>query len=83
MANPPFNVDGIDKERIKDDPRFAYGLPRTDNGNYIWIQIFLSALNDNGRAGFIMANSASDAGHSEKEIRTKIIEEGYVDNTRK
>ena len=79
MANPPFNVDGIDKERIKDDPRFSYGLPRTDNGNYLWIQIFLNALKDGGRAGFVMANSASDAGHSEKDIRQKLIEDGLVD----
>lgn len=79
MANPPFNVKGIDKERIKDDPRFSYGIPRADNGNYIWIQIFLNSLNDKGRAGFVMANSASDAGHSEKEIRQKMIEDGVVD----
>jgi len=79
LANPPFNVDGIDKERIKDDPRFPYGLPRNDNGNYLWIQIFLSALKEGGRAGFVMANSASDAGNSEKELRKKLIEDGYVD----
>ncbi len=79
MANPPFNVKGIDKERIKDDRRFSYGIPRTDNGNYLWIQIFLNSLNDKGRAGFVMANSASDAGHSEKEIRQKMIEDGVVD----
>lgn len=79
MANPPFNVNGIDKERIKDDPRFPYGVPRNDNGNYLWIQIFLSVLKNTGRAGFVMANSASDAGHSEKDIRTKIIDDGLVD----
>ena len=79
MANPPFNVKGIDKERIKDDPQFSYGIPRADNGNYLWIQIFLNSLNDKGRAGFVMANSASDAGHSEKEIRQKMIEDGVVD----
>jgi len=79
MANPPFNVNGIDKERIKDDPRFPYGIPRNDNGNYLWIQIFLSALKNSGRAGFVMANSASDAGHSEKDIRTKMIDDGLVD----
>jgi len=79
MANPPFNVKGIDKERIKDDPRFSYGIPKADNGNYLWIQIFLNSLNDKGRAGFVMANSASDAGHSEKEIRQKMIEDGVVD----
>lgn len=79
MANPPFNVKGIDKERIKDDPRFSYGIPRADNGNYLWIQIFLNSLNDKGRAGFIMANSASDAGHSEKEVRQKMIKDGVVD----
>lgn len=79
MANPPFNVDKIDKERIKDDPRFSYGLPRADNGNYIWIQIFLNALKADGRAGFVMANSASDAGHSEKDIRQKLIENDLID----
>ncbi len=79
MANPPFNVDGIDKERIKDDPRFSYGLPRNDNGNYLWIQIFLNALKEGGRAGFVMANSASDAGNSEKDIRKKLIEDGFID----
>lgn len=79
MANPPFNVNGIDKERIKDDPRFPYGIPRTDNGNFLWIQIFLSALKNTGRAGFVMANSASDAGHSEKDIRAKMIDDGVVD----
>jgi type I restriction enzyme M protein len=79
MANPPFNVDRIDKERLKEDPRFPFGLPRTDNGNYIWIQIFYSALNNKGRAGFVMANSASDARASELEIRQKLIEDGSVD----
>lgn len=79
MANPPFNVDGIDKERIKDDPRFPLGIPRVDNGNYLWIQVFYSSLNKKGRAGFVMANSASDARSSELEIRKKLIEEGIVD----
>jgi type I restriction enzyme M protein len=79
MANPPFNVDKIDKERIKDDPRFKFGLPSTDNGNYIWIQIFYHSLNNKGRAGFVMANSASDARGSELEIRKKLIESGDVD----
>lgn len=79
MANPPFNVDRIDKERLKDDrARFPFGMPRSDNGNYIWIQQFYSALNANGRAGFVMANSASDAGGSEFEIRKKLIESGAV-----
>ena len=79
MANPPFNVDRIDKERLKDDSRFTFGLPRTDNGNYIWIQIFYSALNEKGRAGFVMANSASDARASELEIRKQLIEDKSVD----
>jgi type I restriction enzyme M protein len=79
MANPPFNVSGIDKEKAKDDKRFSYGIPKPDNGNYLWIQIFLNALNDKGRAGFVMANSAADARQSEFEIRKKIIEDGVVD----
>jgi type I restriction enzyme M protein len=79
MSNPPFNVNKIDKERIKDDPRFPFGMPTPDNGNYIWIQIFYSALNSGGRAGFVMANSASDARGTELEIRRKIIEAGEMD----
>ncbi|MCD6381430.1 MAG: N-6 DNA methylase [Candidatus Aenigmarchaeota archaeon] len=79
MANPPFNVKGVDKEKIKDDPRYNLGISNANNANYLWIQIFLSALNENGRAGFVMANSASDAGNQEKEIRKKMIDEGYVD----
>lgn len=69
MANPPFNVNAVDKERVRDDPRFRHGIPTVDNANYLWIQIFSSALNDSGRAGFVMANSASDARHSELAIR--------------
>lgn len=80
MANPPFNVDRIDKERLKDDrARFPFGMPRADNGNYIWIQEFYSALNENGRAGFVMANSASDSRASELEIRKKLVESGALD----
>jgi len=78
MANPPFNVDRIDKAKLEDDPRFP-DLPRADNGNYVWIQMFATALNENGRAGFVMANSASDARHSEGEIRRKLIEDRMVD----
>jgi len=79
MANPPFNVDGVDKEKIRDDPRYPFGLPRGDNANYLWIQEFYSALNAHGRAGFVMANSASDARSSEQEIRRKLIESRTVD----
>jgi len=79
MANPPFNVDKVDKEKLKDDPRFPFGLPKADNANYLWIQEFYSALNSKGRAGFVMANSASDARQSEGEIRRKLIETGGVD----
>ena len=79
MANPPFNVNRIDKDRLKDDPRFPLGLPKADNGNYIWINLFYSSLNDKGRAGFVMANSAADARGSELEARKKLIEEQAVD----
>jgi len=79
MANPPFNVDRVDKDRLKDDPRFPFGLPRTDNANYLWIQIFYSALSETGRAGFVMANSASDARASELEIRRQLIASRAVD----
>jgi type I restriction enzyme M protein len=77
LANPPFNVNAVDKERLKDavgaGRRFPFGLPRTDNANYLWIQLFYSALNASGRAGFVMANSASDARSSEQELRQQLI----------
>ncbi len=81
MANPPFNVDGVDKgkETVKKDPRLCFGLPKNDNANYLWIQYFYSYLKPTGRAGFVMASSASDAGHSEKEIREKLVKTGAVD----
>lgn len=80
MANPPFNVNNIQKERIADDKaRFPFGMPNVDNGNYLWIQLFYASLNATGRAGFVMANSASDARSSEMEIRRQLIESGGVD----
>lgn len=79
MANPPFNGKGVDKDTIKDNPRFKLGMPSTDNANYLWIQMFYSALSSQGRAGFVMANSASDARNSEQDIRKKLIESGVAD----
>ena len=83
MANPPFNVKKIDKgkEFVKTDKRLfpGIGIPKADNGNYLWMQYFYHYLNDKGRAGFVMASSATDAGHSEKLIRQKLIETGHVD----
>jgi type I restriction enzyme M protein len=80
MANPPFNQNAVDKERLKDDKkRFPFGMPSTDNANYLWIQVFWSALNKKGRAGFVMANSASDARGSELEIRKNLVLSGTVD----
>lgn len=79
MANPPFNVSGVNKDQVKGDPRFPLGLPTTDNANYLWIQLFHSALNAKGRAGFVMANSAGDARGSEMEIRKQLIQSGDVD----
>jgi type I restriction enzyme M protein len=79
MANPPFNVDKVDKERIKDDPRYPFGLPKADNANYLWIQIFYSTLNSKGRAGFVMSSSAGDARGSELEIQRKLLQSYAVD----
>ena len=79
MANPPFNVSGVRKEDLEGDWRFPYGVPKPDNANYLWIQMFDSALNDQGRAGFVMANSAGDARGSEQLIRQRLIEDGSVD----
>jgi type I restriction enzyme M protein len=73
----------VDKERLKDSVgpgrRYPFGLPRTDNANYLWIQLFYSALNEKGRAGFVMANSASDARSSEQDIRQQLIQSRAVD----
>lgn len=91
MANPPFNVDGVDKAKdaVKKDPRLLLTenkegqkvrlLPKNDNANYLWIQYFYQYLKPTGRAGFVMASSASDAGHSEKDIREKLVKTGAVD----
>lgn len=92
LANPPFNVKGKDKNkqlvidpaRLKGDPRYYLGLPLTgkgeiSNANYLWMQIFASALSLKGRAGYVMANSAGDAGNAEKEIRRKMVESGLID----
>jgi type I restriction enzyme M protein len=85
MANPPFNVDGVDKgkDSVKKDPRLVLdgkvNLPKNDNANYLWIQYFYNYLKPTGRAGFVMASSASDAGHSEKDIREKLVRTGAVD----
>jgi type I restriction enzyme M protein len=84
MANPPFNQSEVDLERLVNesgqvDARFPLGLPSVNNANYLWINMFYSALNESGRAGFVMANSASDARGSERTIRQKLIETGAVD----
>ena len=79
MANPPINVNKVDKERMESDPRVLdFGMPKADNANYLWIHFFYSALNAKGRAGFVMANSASNRS-SELEIRKKLIKAGAVD----
>lgn len=83
LANPPFNVNNVDKDRIRDSVgkgrRFPFGLPNTDNANYLWIQLFYAAMNDAGRAGFVMASSAPDARGSEMEVRRQLIEARAVD----
>ena len=85
MANPPFNVDLVDAERIKGDPRLPFGLPgvnkdkKVSNGNYLWMSYFWSYLSDKGRAGFVMSSQASSAGHGEKDVRRKMVETGDVD----
>jgi type I restriction enzyme M protein len=84
LANPPFNVDNVDKARLAggvgdSGTRFPWGVPSTDNANYLWISLFASALKPGGRAGFVMANSASDARGSELAIRQKMIQEGLVE----
>lgn len=85
MANPPFNVDEIDADKIKNDPRLPFGLPsvndkgKVSNGNYVWISYFYSYLNDHGRAGFVMAAGAESAGRGDALVRQKLVETGAVD----
>ncbi len=85
MANPPFNVDEVDAEKIRKDERLPYGLPgvnkkgKVSNGNYLWISYFDSYLNDKGRAGFVMSSQASSAGGEEAKVRKALIESGHVD----
>lgn len=94
MANPPFNVDEVVVDKVIDDQRFnTYGVPRNKtksakkasdkketvpNANYLWIGLFATSLNEHGKAALVMANSASDAGGSELEIRKKMIEDGII-----
>ena len=85
MANPPFNVDEIDAERIKNDPRLHFGLPgvnnrgKVSNGNYVWISYFHSYLKEKGRAGFVMSSQASSARGDEAKVRQRLIESGDVE----
>nr|MBP8214818.1 N-6 DNA methylase [Propionivibrio sp.] len=93
MANPPFNVDGVDTKKIEgqvdavaNGGRLPFGLPGTNgktgaisNANSLWIQYFYSYLNDTGRAGFVMASSASDAGNKDRDIREQLVRTGHVD----
>ena len=90
MANPPFNVDGVDTKKAEvehsDSGRLPFGLPGTNaktgaisNANSLWIQYFYAYLNASGRAGFVMASSASDAGNKDRDIREKLVNTGHVD----
>ena len=85
MANPPFNVDEIDADKVRRDPRLPFGLPgvnkkgKVSNGNYVWISYFYHYLNERGRAGFVMSSQASSAGGGEAELRRKLVETGDVD----
>jgi len=93
LANPPFNVDDVNLARVEGDRRFnTYGIPRNKsgakakdkgsvtvpNGNYLWINLFATSLKENGRAALVMANSASDARHSEADIRKALIEKNLI-----
>lgn len=85
MANPPFNVDEIDAEKIKTDPRLTFGLPGTNpqgkvsNGNYVWMSFFHAYLSDTGRAGIVMSSQSSSAGGYEAKVRQAMIKTGDVD----
>ncbi len=85
MANPPFNVDEVDAEKVRGDKRLPFGLPgvnkskKVSNANYLWLQYFYSYLNENGRAGVVMSSQASSAGRNEAKVRQKLVESGAVD----
>jgi type I restriction enzyme M protein len=84
MANPPFNVDEVDADKIKGDKRLPFGLPgvnkakKVSNANYLWLSYFYSYLNEAGRAGVVMSSQASSAGRNEATVRQKLIETGAV-----
>ena len=91
MANPPFNVKEVNEDTVKKDKRFTeYGFPKSKsktkkagvvtipNGNYLWISLFATSLNETGKAALVMANSASDAGHSEYDIRKTLVRKGLI-----
>ena len=85
MANPPFNVDKVKAESCLNAGRLPFGLPAVNkdkeigNGNYLWISYFYSYLNETGRAGFVMAASATDSQSKDKDIREKLVATGHVD----
>ncbi|WP_317451585.1 HsdM family class I SAM-dependent methyltransferase [Methylobacter psychrophilus] len=94
MANPPFNVKDVKLDMVKNKPYFnKYGIPQNKskstgsgkedkdtipNANYLWINLFATSLNESGRAALVMPNSASDARHSEQEIRIRLLENGLI-----
>lgn len=85
MANPPFNVDKVKAESCENAKRLPFGMPGVNknkevgNGNYLWISYFYSYLNENGRAGFVMASSATDSQGKDKDIREKLVKTGHVE----
>lgn len=85
MANPPFNVDKVKAESTESAGRLPFGMPSVNkdkeisNGNYLWISYFYSYLNENGRAGFVMASSATDSQGKDKDIRESLVKTGHVD----
>ena len=85
MANPPFNVDKVKAESAQSAGRLPFGMPAVNknkevsNANYLWISYFYSYLNEHGRAGFVMASSATDSQSKDKDIREKLVRTGHVD----
>lgn len=85
MANPPFNVDKVKAEPCENARRLPFGMPSVNdkkevsNANYLWISYFYSYLNETGRAGFVMAASATDSQNKDKDIREKLIKTGHMD----
>ncbi|PJM79847.1 type I restriction-modification system subunit M [Bifidobacterium scaligerum] len=80
LANPPFNLSDWGGDKLKDDPRWEYGVPPEGNANFAWMQHMIHHLSQSGRIGLVLANgSLSSQTNNEGEIRKNIVNAGLVE----